>query len=69
MLIGKLIRYLKNNLWQGLRTSPFRGPLCAWALVPVFGGVAFAVGFPTGLLRFAPLTGIPTPSLTNIIYY
>ena len=43
--------YLRDNLVQGLRTSPFRAPLKAWALVPVLAILATAIGFAAGLLE------------------
>lgn len=50
-----MMDYLRKNPGQGFRTSPFRAPLKAWALVPVFAVVAAAIGFSTGLLNVAPM--------------
>lgn len=50
------MEYLRKNLGQGFRTSPFRAPLKAWALVPVFVIISVAVGFTSGLLNVEPMT-------------
>ncbi len=65
-----MLRYLHENLWRGLKTSPFKGPGRAWALFPAFAAVALVVGFGTGLLEYDPL---PVPralllSFTLIIF-
>lgn len=57
-----MFRYLRDNLWKGLKTSPFRAPRRAWALLPAFAAAASAVGFSAGLLRYAPLP-VPTAVL------
>ena len=57
-----MVSYLRQNLLRGLRTSPFRAPRRAWALVPPFAAFALAIGFPTGLLRYSPLP-LPTALL------
>lgn len=44
-----IAEYLRKNLVQGLRISPFRAPLRAWASVPLFLVVAMPVGFAAGL--------------------
>ncbi len=65
-----MLRYLHENLWRGLKTSPFKGPARAWALFPAFAAFALVVGFGTDLLEYDPL---PVPralllSFTLIIF-
>lgn len=48
--------YLRANPGQSLRSSPFRAPLKAWALLPVFVVISVAIGFPAGLLNVEPMT-------------
>lgn len=63
-----MMDYLRNNLGQSLRTSPFRAPLKAWALVPVFIMVSVSVGFTVGLLNVDPLTSNMAPLLPIILF-
>lgn len=51
-----MMDYLRRNLGRSFRTSPFRAPLRAWALVPMFVIVSVSVGFTTGLLSVEPMT-------------
>jgi len=44
-----MLAYLKNNLLQGLRVSPFRAPLKSLILVPVYLCASLAIGFHAGL--------------------
>lgn len=55
-MFSALKNYLRLNLLQGLRTSPFRAPLRAWVLVPVYAVVSLLLGFTTGLFRWEPVT-------------
>lgn len=43
--------YLRNNLIAGLRTSPLRAPILAWAAVPVFVVVASLVAISSELFE------------------
>ncbi len=60
--------YLKNNLGNSLRLSPFRAPLKAWALVPFFILVSSVIGFGTGLLRFELLNSKITAILPFTLF-
>lgn len=51
-----MLTYLQNNLGRAFLTSPFRAPLKAWALVPVYVVIALVVGFSSGLLQVEPLS-------------
>lgn len=44
-----MLAYLKNNLLQGLRVSPFRAPLKSLIPVPVYICASLAIGFYAGL--------------------
>ncbi|MFW5825021.1 MAG: type II CAAX prenyl endopeptidase Rce1 family protein [Marinobacter sp.] len=63
-----MIEYLRTNLGQGFRTSPFRAPLKAWALVPVFAIIAVTIGFTTGLLTAEPMTSKMTVLLPLTLF-
>lgn len=54
-MLSGLKHYLLANLLKGLRTSPFRAPLKAWSLVPVYGATALLLGLATGLFDWDPL--------------
>ena len=45
MVPAQTAKYLRDNLGQSFLVSPFRAPLKAWALVPVFAIIAISVGF------------------------
>lgn len=51
-----------------MRTSPFRAPLKAWALVPLFVLIAVAVGFTAGLLHVEPLNSKLAPLLPITLF-
>jgi len=59
-----MLRYLRDNLWKGLKTSPFRAPPRVWILFSAFAAFAVVVGFGTGLLRYDPLP-VPTALLLS----
>lgn len=71
--------YLRTNLGEGFRVSPFQAPLRAWALVPAFAIVSVTVGFASGLLKvewldsnIAPLLPIALfvfPSLLEEVFF
>jgi predicted Abi (CAAX) family protease len=44
-----MLAYLKNNLIQGFKVSPFRAPLKSLILVPVYICASLAIGFHAGL--------------------
>ena len=44
-----MLAYLKNNLLQGLRVSPFRVPLKSLIPVPIYLCASLAIGFYAGL--------------------
>ena len=44
-----MLAYLKNNLLQGLRVSPFRAPLKSLIPLPVYVCASLAIGFYAGL--------------------
>jgi len=44
-----MLAYLKNNLLQGLRVSPFRAPLKSLIPVPLFFCASLIIGFYAGL--------------------
>ena len=48
-LYRKMLAYLKNNLLQGLRVSPFRAPLKSLIPVPVYLCASLVIGFRVGL--------------------
>ncbi len=48
-LIKTMLAYLKNNLLQGLRVSPFRAPLKSLIPVPLFFFASLVIGFYAGL--------------------
>lgn len=60
--------YLRDNLVQGLRTSPFRAPLKAWALVPVLAVLAAVIGFGAGLLKVEWLDSPLAPLLPITLF-
>ena len=59
-----MFRYLRDNLWKGLKTSPFRAPPHAWIIFSAFAAFALVVGFGTGLLKYDPLP-VPTALLLS----
>lgn len=63
-----MIDYLRANLWAGLRTSPFKAPLKAWALAPLFALVALPTGFATGLFTVEPLDSALAPLLPLTLF-
>lgn len=63
-----MIRYLRDNLWAGLRTSPFRAPLKSWALVPPFVVLSLVAGFQGGLLTVEPLDSRLAPLLPVTLF-
>ncbi|MDP8236607.1 MAG: CPBP family glutamic-type intramembrane protease [Candidatus Erginobacter occultus] len=60
-----MLRYLRENLWRGLKTSPFKGPARAWALFPAFAAAALVVGFAARLFSYAPLP-LPAAALLAV---
>ena len=48
-LYRKMLAYLKNNLLQGLRVSPFRAPLKSLIPVPVYLCASLVIGLRVGL--------------------
>jgi predicted Abi (CAAX) family protease len=44
-----MISYLKNNLLQGLKVSPFKAPLKSLIVVPIFVFTSLTIGFYSGL--------------------
>jgi predicted Abi (CAAX) family protease len=48
-VITFMISYLKDNLLQGLKVSPFKAPLKILILVPIYVCASLAIGFYTGL--------------------
>ena len=60
--------YLRDNLVAGLRTSPFRAPWKAWALVPVLAILAAAIGFGAGLLEVEWLDSPLAPLLPITLF-
>ncbi len=59
-----MLRYLRDNLWKGLKTPPFRAPARVWILFAAFAAFAAVVGFGTGLLEYDPLP-LPTALLLS----
>jgi predicted Abi (CAAX) family protease len=49
--VAEIKAYLRSNLFAGFNVSPFRAPLSAWALVPVYAAIAALVGLGSGLFR------------------
>ena len=44
-----MMAYLKNNLVQGLKVSPFTAPLKSLIAVPIYGCISLIIGFYTDL--------------------
>ena len=44
-----MLAYLKNNLLQGFKVSPFRAPLKSLILIPVYVCASLVIGFLAGL--------------------
>lgn len=67
---SSMMEYLRTNLGQSLRTSPFRAPLRAWALVPVFIILSIPMGFGAGLLNVDILSSkiAPVLPLTLLVF-
>jgi predicted Abi (CAAX) family protease len=63
-----MIDYLRQNLWKGIRASPFHGTLKAWALVPLLAMIAAAAGIPTGLFKFQLLRSEVAPLLPFTLF-
>lgn len=59
-----MFSYLRDNLWQGLKTPPFRVPARVWILFAAFAAFAVVVGFGTGLLEYDPQP-LPTALLLS----
>jgi len=51
-----MLQYLKNNLLQGFKVSPFRAPLKSLILVPVYVCISLAIGFRAGLFSVGIIT-------------
>ena len=68
LIESSVVKYLYNNLGQGLRTSPFRAPVKAWALVSVFALVSLVAGFSTGLLKVEWLNSELAPLLPVMLF-
>ncbi|MFL1465962.1 type II CAAX prenyl endopeptidase Rce1 family protein [Marinobacter sp. HN1S83] len=68
MMSKQPFKYLRDNLGQSLLASPFRAPLKAWALVPVFAIIAVSVGFGAGLFQFGWLDSTLTPLLPFLLF-
>ncbi|MGF2685832.1 CPBP family glutamic-type intramembrane protease [Marinobacter sp. DUT-3] len=68
MMSKQPIKYLRDNLGQSLLASPFRAPLKAWALVPVFTIIAVSVGFGAGLFQFGWLDSTLAPLLPFLLF-
>lgn len=60
--------YLRKNLGQGFKVSPFRAPLKAWALVPLFIVISVSVGFGAGLLEVEWLDSGVAPVLPILLF-
>jgi uncharacterized protein len=50
-----MMGYLRRNVGRAFQTSPFRATGRAWLPLPLFMAFAAAVGFASGLFRWAPL--------------
>lgn len=61
-------KYLGNNLGQSFLASPFKAPLKAWALVPVFVIIAVSVGLGAGIFQFGWLDSTIAPALPIILF-
>lgn len=48
-----MLAYLKNNLLQGFKVSPFRAPLTSLIPVPIYVCASLAIGFHAGLFSVA----------------
>lgn len=59
---------LAYDLTQALLHSPFKTPLKAWALVPVFTIIAVSVGLSTGLFRPGWMDSPLAPLLPFILF-
>ena len=74
-----ILAYVKNNLLQGLRVSPFRAPLKSLIPVPIFVCASLAIGFYTRLfsigivetpmLAVLPLSLFIFPSLLEEAFF
>jgi len=60
--------YLRRNLGESLRSSPFKAPLKAWAVVPLFALLTVAIGFPTGLFKLKLLDSPIAPLLPFALF-
>lgn len=60
--------YFINNLVEAFCTSPFKAPLLAWVLVPVFMLIALPIGFGAGLLKVQPLDSAVAPLLPLTLF-
>lgn len=74
-----MLVYLKNNLLQGFKVSPFRAPLKSLILVPIYVCASLAIGFHAGLfsvciidppmLIVLPFTLFIFPSLLEEVFF
>lgn len=60
--------YLRRNLGQSLKTSPFQAPLKAWSLVPLFVVISLPIGFAAGIFAVEPLKAKITPFLPFTLF-
>lgn len=65
----KLKNNLRNNLGQGLLTTPFKATLKPWLAVPALIAIAVLVGFSTALLKFDPISLNKMPILLFILFF
>jgi predicted Abi (CAAX) family protease len=63
-----MTEYLRKNLGESFRTSPFQASLQSWALVPLFILLSVAIGFGTGLLKIEPLNSKIAPLLPITLF-
>lgn len=68
MVPTQTAKYLRDNLGRSFLASPFRAPLKAWALVPVFAIIALSVGFGAGFFHFGWLDSPITPVLPILLF-
>lgn len=74
-----MLDYLHKNLFQGLKTPPWRGPLKAWLPLPFFTVFSLSLGLGSGLYQpvvldsalfwFLPLSLIVFPSLLEEAFF
>jgi predicted Abi (CAAX) family protease len=76
---GKMLGYLKNNVWAGLKSSPRANSGRVWIFFAIYAALAGVIGFSSGLLTwqvaeaelfvFLPLTLLIFPALLEEIFF